>query len=91
MLLMEMVDRRKNWNDFAKHSSQIYFPTWVYDQLHDRNNIEMNDVKEKKKKIVMKMIIVALWYIQMKPSDRHSMKKVVKRFEGEIECLQMPS
>jgi hypothetical protein len=91
MLLMEMVDRRKNWNDFAKHSSQIYFPSWVYDQLHDRNNIEMNDVKEEKKKIVTKMIIVALWYIQMKPSDRHSMKRVVKRFEGEIECLQMPS
>jgi hypothetical protein len=26
----------------------------------------------------------------MKPSDRHSMKKVVERLEGEVECLQMP-
>jgi serine/threonine protein kinase len=60
MLLMEMVDRRKNWNDFAKHSSQIYFPTWVYDQLHNRNDIEMDDVTEEKKKIITKMIIVAL-------------------------------
>jgi len=60
MLLMEMAGRRKNWNDFAKHSSQIYFPTWVYDQLHNRNDIEMDDVTEEKKKIITKMIIVAL-------------------------------
>jgi serine/threonine protein kinase len=32
MLLMEMAGRRKNINTFAEHSSQIYFPTWVYDQ-----------------------------------------------------------
>jgi serine/threonine protein kinase len=30
MLLMEMANRRKNVNAFAEHSSQIYFPTWVY-------------------------------------------------------------
>ena len=38
-----------------------------------------------------KMIIVALWCIQMKPSDCSSMNKVVEMLEGEVECLQMPS
>jgi serine/threonine protein kinase len=91
MLLMEIAGRRKNLNAFAEHSSQIYFPTWVYDQLHSGNDIEIEDATEEEKKIGKKMIIVALWCIQMKPSDRPSMKKVVQMLEGEVESLQMPS
>ena len=41
MLLMEMAGRRKNLNEFAKDSSQIYFRTWVYDQLHNGNDIKI--------------------------------------------------
>ena len=91
MLLLEMTNRRKNVNAFADHSSQIYFPTWVYGQFSEGNDIEIEDATEEKKKIVKKMIIVALWCIQMKPSDRPSMNKVVEMLEGEVECLQMPS
>ena len=78
-------------NAFADHSSQIYFPTWVYDQFSEENDIEIEDATEEEKKIVKKMIIVALWCIQMKPSDCPSMNKVVEMLEGEVECLQMPS
>ncbi|XP_023905296.1 rust resistance kinase Lr10-like [Quercus suber] len=67
------------------------FPTWVYGQFSKGNDIELEDALEEKKKIVKKMIIVALWCIQMKPSDRPSMKKIVEMLEGEVECLQMPS
>jgi serine/threonine protein kinase len=91
MLLMEMAGRRKNLNAFAEHSSQIYFPTWVYDQLRDGNDVEIEDATEEEKKIGKKMIIVALWCIQMKPSDRPSMNKVIQMLEGEVEGLQMPS
>ncbi|XP_059456821.1 rust resistance kinase Lr10-like isoform X2 [Corylus avellana] len=91
MLLMEMAGRRKNLNAFAEHSSQIYFPTWVYDQLNDGNDIEAEDATEEERKIGKKMILVALWCIQMKPSDRPSMNKVVHMLEGEVEFLQMPS
>ena len=91
MLLLEMANRRKNVNAFADHSSQIYFPTWVYGQFSEGNDIEIEDATEEEKKIVKKMIIVALWCIQMKPSDRPSMNKVVEMLEGEVECLQMPS
>jgi serine/threonine protein kinase len=41
MLLMKIADRRKNVNVFAEHSSQIYFPTWVYDQLQNGNDVEI--------------------------------------------------
>ena len=40
MLLMEMASKRRNLNVYAEHSSQIYFPSWVYDQFNegkDRN------------------------------------------------------
>jgi serine/threonine protein kinase len=91
MLLMEMAGRRRNVNASAKHSSQIYFPTWVYDQLNDGNDIEMEDTTEEERKIGKKMIIVALWCIQMKPNDRPSMSKVVQMLEEKVEYLQMPS
>jgi hypothetical protein len=87
---MEMAGRRKNLNAFADHSSQIYFPTWAYDQLHDGKDIEMENSAEDEKKVVKKIIIVALWCIQLKPSDRPSIYKVVEMLEGEVEFLQMP-
>ncbi|XP_040989018.1 rust resistance kinase Lr10-like [Juglans microcarpa x Juglans regia] len=91
MLLMEMAGRRKNFNDSAEHSSQIYFPTWVYDQFLEGKDVELEDATEEEKKTSKKMIMVALWCIQMKPNDRPSMNKVIEMLEGEIECLQMPS
>ena len=91
MLLLETASKRKNLNAFAEHSGQIYFPTWVYGQFNEGNDIEMEDATEEEKKTVKKMIIVALWCIQMKPSDRPSMNKVVEMLEGEVECLQIPS
>ncbi|XP_035548713.1 PR5-like receptor kinase [Juglans regia] len=90
MLLMEMVSRRKNLNASTEHLSQIYFPTWIYDQFHDGKNIEIQDATEDERKIYKKMMIVALWCIQLKPSDRPSMNKVVKMLEGDVECLQVP-
>jgi len=78
MLLMEMASRRKNLNAFVEHSSQIYFPTWVYDQLQGGKDIEMEDATAEEKKMNKKMIIVALWCIQMKPNDRPSMNNVLE-------------
>ena len=91
MLLLEMASKRKNFNALADHSSQIYFPTWVYDQVSKGNDIVMEVSTKKEKKTINKMIIVALWCIQMRPSDRRSMNKVVEMLVGEVECLQMPS
>ncbi|KAG7980981.1 hypothetical protein I3843_05G209700 [Carya illinoinensis] len=91
MLLMEMVGKRKNLNAFVEHSSQIYFPTWVYDQFNDGKDIEIECATEEEKEIVKKMIIVALWCIQMNPSNRPAMNKVLQMLEGEVEHLQIPS
>ncbi|KAK4482086.1 hypothetical protein RD792_011563 [Penstemon davidsonii] len=89
MLLMEMAGRRKNMNPFAEDESQIYFPLWVYDQIYAGNEIEIVDANDEERKIVKKIVIVALWCIQMKPSNRPSMNKVAEMLEGDSE-LQMP-
>jgi len=90
MLLMEMASKRRNLNSNAEDSSQIYFPFWIYDQLEKQGEIEIEDVTKEDMKIVKKMIIVALWCIQLKPTDRPSMSKVVEMLEGDIENLEMP-
>ena len=91
MLLMEIAGKRKNLNAVAARSSQIYFPSWVYDQFSEGNEMEIEDATDEEKKITKKMLLVALWCIQMKPSERpNSMNKVVKMLEGEVENIQMP-
>ncbi|KAK9912532.1 hypothetical protein M0R45_036394 [Rubus argutus] len=53
--------------------------------------MEIQDATDEEMKITKKMLIVALWCIQMKPNDRpNSMNQVVKMLEGEIECIPMP-
>ncbi|XP_061356160.1 LEAF RUST 10 DISEASE-RESISTANCE LOCUS RECEPTOR-LIKE PROTEIN KINASE-like 2.1 [Gastrolobium bilobum] len=90
MLLMEMANKRKNLNPHAEHSSQLYFPLWIYDQLGKEEDVEMEDIVEEEKKLAKKMIIVALWCIQLMPDDRPSMSKVVEMLEGDVESLEMP-
>ncbi|KAM7461683.1 hypothetical protein LguiA_029804 [Lonicera macranthoides] len=81
---------RKNVNAFAEHSSQIYFPTWIYDRINQGEDMELDDATDELKRLVRKMTIVALWCIQLKPADRPSMSKVLEMLEGEAELLQVP-
>ena len=90
MLLLEMVGKRKNVNANANHSSQIYFPSWIYDRYDQGENIDIGDAIEDEKNLVRKMVVVALWCIQMKPIDRPSMSKALEMLEGEVELLEMP-
>lgn len=90
MLLMEIASRRKNLNATVEHSSQIYFPSWVYDQYNEGKDLEIGNATTEEKNIIRKMVITALWCIQLKPSDRPSMKRVLEMLEGDLESLQMP-
>ncbi|KAB2095475.1 hypothetical protein ES319_A01G039500v1 [Gossypium barbadense] len=90
MLVMEMVGRRKNFNAFVDHTSQKYFPSWIYDQLDQGEDIELEDVSNDEKVLIRKMIITAFWCIQLLPSDRPSMNKVLKMLESNVELLEMP-
>nr|XP_027110107.1 rust resistance kinase Lr10-like [Coffea arabica] len=90
MLLMEMASRRENRNPGAEHVSQIYFPSWAYDHLHAGKDIDMGCATAEERKLVKKMILVALWCIQMKPADRPPMNKLVEMLEGDANLVHMP-
>ncbi|KAK7392894.1 hypothetical protein VNO78_21344 [Psophocarpus tetragonolobus] len=90
MLLMEMTSRRRNTNLCEEHSSQHYFPLWIYDQFKEEKYVDMEDASEGDKVLTKKMFLIALWCIQLKPRDRPSIKEVVEMLEGEIESIEMP-
>ncbi|KAJ9678757.1 hypothetical protein PVL29_020833 [Vitis rotundifolia] len=91
MLLMEMVGKQRH---FSRHQeedlSELFFPSWIYDRIEQGQDMEMGDVTEDEKKYIWKMVIVALWCVQMKPMDRPSMSKAVDMLEGDVELLQLP-
>ncbi|XVF78292.1 hypothetical protein PTKIN_Ptkin14bG0120100 [Pterospermum kingtungense] len=90
MLVTEMIGKRKSLNAFADHTSQIYFPSWIYDRLDQGEDIEPGDVTDAEKIMVRKMAIVAFWCTQMMPADRPSTSKVLKMPESDVEVLEMP-
>ncbi|KAF8015213.1 hypothetical protein BT93_H0882 [Corymbia citriodora subsp. variegata] len=90
MMLMEMAGRRRNINAHVERSSETYFPLWVYDQLGKEREVERIDVIEEERETTRKMIIVALWCIQLSPNDRPSMRKVLNMLEGDMDKLQLP-
>lgn len=100
MLLMEMASRRKNFSTVVESSDQVYFPSWVYNQITEGNyiyenykegtDIEIGEAKGEEAKLTKKMIVAALWCIQFKPSDRPSIGRVKEMLEGEVESLEMP-
>ena len=90
MLLMEMIGKRKYMNA-RRDQSQIYFPSWIYDRIDRGEDMELGDASEEEKNYIRKIIIVALWCVQMKPTNRPSMSKALEMLEGKVEILQMPS
>ncbi|OAY75285.1 Glycerophosphodiester phosphodiesterase protein kinase domain-containing GDPDL2, partial [Ananas comosus] len=90
MLLLEMAGGRRNVDRTMENTSQVYYPSWIYDQLTQNNeiieinnNIEIHEIEKK-------LCKVALWCIQMKSSNRPSIDKVVEMLEGDMDNLQMP-
>ncbi|XP_027343743.1 LEAF RUST 10 DISEASE-RESISTANCE LOCUS RECEPTOR-LIKE PROTEIN KINASE-like 2.1 [Abrus precatorius] len=90
MLLMEMASKRRNLNPHADDSSKLFFPFWIYNQLIEEKDIEIGELTNEEKNNIKKMFKIALWCIQLKPSDRPSMKKVIEMLEGDVESIEMP-
>ncbi|XP_058728535.1 rust resistance kinase Lr10-like [Vicia villosa] len=90
MLLMEMASKRRNLNPHADRSSQLFFPFWIYNQLVEEKDIEMDEITNEEMINVKKMFITSLWCIQLKPSDRPPMDKVIEMLEGSIDNIEIP-
>lgn len=89
MLLLEMAGGRRNVDNRAGNSSEVYYPSWIYDRLLQSEgpeiciSIEIDDMERK-------LCKVGLWCIQMRPADRPSMSRVIEMLQAEADTLQMP-
>ncbi|KAK1666507.1 hypothetical protein QYE76_054666 [Lolium multiflorum] len=88
MMVLEMVGaREKNIND--SESSSQYFPQWIYEHLDDYC-VSASEINGEITEIVRKMIVVGLWCIQVSPSNRPTMTRVVEMLEGTTSGLELP-
>ncbi|GKV46667.1 hypothetical protein SLEP1_g53643 [Rubroshorea leprosula] len=71
-----------------EEGTQIHF--LIHERFDQGEDIELGDVTDIEKNLVRKIVIVALWCIQMKPAIRPSMSKVLEMLESEVQLLEMP-
>ncbi|XP_042497726.1 LEAF RUST 10 DISEASE-RESISTANCE LOCUS RECEPTOR-LIKE PROTEIN KINASE-like 2.2 [Macadamia integrifolia] len=92
MMVLEMVGGRRNVKVPVDHTSEIYFPHWIYRKFQQDQKLEVLEglVTRVEEEIARKMTLVGLWCIQTNPSNRPSMSKVVEMLEGSISSLQIP-
>ncbi|MBA0817719.1 hypothetical protein Gohar_028312 [Gossypium harknessii] len=91
MMVLEMGGGRKNLDVGVHHTSEIYFPQWIYEHI-EQGNIEpelLGLVSKEETEIARKMIVVGLWCIQTNPKDRPSISKVKEMLES-TQPLQIP-
>ncbi|KAG2710714.1 hypothetical protein I3760_04G041500 [Carya illinoinensis] len=93
MLVLEMVAGRKNLDDgVLSHSSENYFPNWIYDKFEKGETDDtFGDITDDDQdNMIKRMIMVSLWCIQTNPSDRPSMSKVIEMLECNFQLPQFP-
>ncbi|KAF7115773.1 hypothetical protein RHSIM_RhsimUnG0047700 [Rhododendron simsii] len=91
MMVLEMVGGRKNISVEVNRTSEIYFPYWIYKRLELDEELGLHGIMDDEANASSrKMIIVGLWCIQIDPSHRPSMNRVLEMLEGSLKSLQIP-
>nr|XP_043639697.1 LEAF RUST 10 DISEASE-RESISTANCE LOCUS RECEPTOR-LIKE PROTEIN KINASE-like 2.1 [Erigeron canadensis] len=92
MMILEIVGGRKNIEVEVDHTSEIYFPHWIYKKLElNEEQLGLHGiVSDVENMMVRKMIIVGLWCIQTNPLDRPTMTKVLEMLEGDVASMEIP-
>ncbi|XP_021629704.2 G-type lectin S-receptor-like serine/threonine-protein kinase SD2-2 [Manihot esculenta] len=82
IVLLEIVCCRKNMELNTLKPEEIVLSTWVYNCFVAGELEKLVIGEEADKKILEKMVMVAMWCIQDEPALRPSMKSVVLMLEG---------
>ncbi|KAG8478076.1 hypothetical protein CXB51_027897 [Gossypium anomalum] len=91
MMVLEMVGGRKNIDVGVSQTSEVYFPSWIYEHIDQSMNLNLKAIiAEEEEEITRKLIIVSLWCIQCDPCDRPSMTKVLEMLQGSLQSLVIP-
>ncbi|XP_044477116.1 LEAF RUST 10 DISEASE-RESISTANCE LOCUS RECEPTOR-LIKE PROTEIN KINASE-like 2.3 [Mangifera indica] len=91
-MILEMVGGRKSQDvEGNLHSSEMYFPHWIYKHVQQGKELKWHGVNSSEEnEIAKKMIIVGLWCIQTRPSDRPSMNKALDLLQASSKDLLIP-
>ncbi|KAF9623677.1 hypothetical protein IFM89_003709 [Coptis chinensis] len=91
MMILEMAGARNNIDVAVDHTSEIYFPSWIYNRIELDEDLELHGVlSQAERQITRKMILAGLWCIQTNPSDRPSLSRVLEMLEGSVEVMSIP-
>ncbi|KAG6627519.1 hypothetical protein CIPAW_15G134600 [Carya illinoinensis] len=91
MMVLEMVGGTNNIDVETDHTSETYFPHWIYRHLELDKELWMQGIiNEEDEQNIKKMLIVGLCCIQTDPSNRPTMSRVVDMLEGSLDSLQIP-
>ncbi|XP_016435878.2 PR5-like receptor kinase [Nicotiana tabacum] len=89
MLVLEMVGVRNNVK--VSQTSEVYFPDWIYEHLDLGKDLGLEGIMNgADEEMARKMMLVGLWCIQIKPSDRPAIEKAAEMLEGSLHSLQIP-
>ncbi|CAI9276039.1 unnamed protein product [Lactuca saligna] len=91
MMILEMAGGRKNIEVEVDHTSEIYFPNWIYKKLELDDELGLHrSMSNEENEITRKMIIVGLWCIQTNPLNRPTITKALEMLEGDLSSLEIP-
>jgi hypothetical protein len=82
-----MAGGRRNADQNAGSSSQAYYPSWAYDRLAGQRTGEISAAADEMHELEMKLCIVGLRCIQMKPQDRPTMSEVIDMLDSGVDGL----
>ncbi|PKU85206.1 putative receptor-like protein kinase [Dendrobium catenatum] len=84
-----MAGGRMHADQKADDSSQVYYPSWIYDKLNKMElskNFGIFGIDDFERKLCK----VGLSCIQTRPVDRPSMINVVEMLQANVDSIQMP-
>ncbi|KAI3502592.1 hypothetical protein L1887_30755 [Cichorium endivia] len=91
MMILEMAGGRNNIEVGVDHTSDLYFPYWIYKKIElDEELGRHTSLNDEEIDIARKMIIVGLWCIQTNPLSRPTITKALEMLEGDLESLEIP-
>lgn len=91
MMLLDIAGGRKNMNGEASNTSEKYFPDWIYNTLEEGGDLGHDGaMTTEEHDIAKRMTIVGLWCIQLFPTHRPTMSRVIDMLEGSLDSIEMP-
>ncbi|GMN66369.1 hypothetical protein TIFTF001_035435 [Ficus carica] len=83
----------RNFGGVSSKSDVYSYGMMILEMVGGRKNTKVGlweDTTSEENKMARKMILVGLWCIQTKPSDRPSMSRVIDMLQESLEALHLP-